>query len=304
MSKMLCQHSLDHHSVEQQPEFRHRHAPFGNLDIHELEYTMFGGEAEIRVPQLAGIYLVEINLGGQTSFVRDDGETAFGARQLCVINAGQRHIKRWRSDGRQIFLRISEARFNDVLGQMIDRPVQAPLSFDNAPMLIDSEAASLAQVVRLMFSELSRPAGAGSNSRATASAERLFLELMLETIPHNYSTLLRGDAPAPRPLHLRKAIDYLDSHASFDVTIDDIASASEIPVRTLQRAFRQTFDEPPMTYLKHLRLDRVRARLETGDVEGVTQVALECGFTHLGRFARDYRLRFGEAPSETFRRAR
>lgn len=304
MSKMLCQHSLDHHSVERQPAFRHRHANFGHLDIHELDYTMFGGGAEIRVPQLAGIFLVEINLGGQASVLRDEGETAFEARQLCVINAGQRHVKRWGTDGRQIFLRVSEARFNDVLSQMIDRPVQAPLSFDNAPLSIDREAASLAQVVRLMFSELSRPSGATPNQRAAASAERLFLELMLETIPHNYSPLLHPGAPAPRPQHVRKAVDFLDAHASSDLTIDDIASAAEVPVRTLQRAFRQAFDVSPMAYLKNLRLDRVRARLTAGDVESVTHIAFESGFTHLGRFSRDYRLRFGETPSETLRQAR
>lgn len=304
MSKMLCQHSLNHHSVERLPAFRHRHALYGNLDLHELEYKMFGGGAEIRVPELAGIFLVEINLGGQASVLRDEGETAFDPRQLCVINAGQRHIKRWRTDGRQIFLRIAEDRFNAVLSRMIDRPVQTPLSFDNAPMSIDGEAASLAQVVRLMFSELSRPSGAAPNQRAAASAEQLFLELMLETIPHNYSPVLQTGSPAPRPQHVRKAMEYLDAHAATDVTIDDIAAAADVPVRTLQRAFRQAFDVSPMTYLKHLRLDRVRARLKACDGDGVTAIAFECGFTHLGRFARDYRLRFGETPSETLRHAR
>jgi transcriptional regulator GlxA family with amidase domain len=33
----------------------------------------------------------------------------------------------------------------------------------------------------------------------------------------------------------------------------------------------------------------------------VTGVAFACGFQNLGHFARDYRLRFGELPSETLK---
>jgi len=34
---------------------------------------------------------------------------------------------------------------------------------------------------------------------------------------------------------------------------------------------------------------------------GVTKVALDCGFSHLGRFAAQYRAQFGELPSQTAR---
>lgn len=34
----------------------------------------------------------------------------------------------------------------------------------------------------------------------------------------------------------------------------------------------------------------------------VTQIALKCGFQNLGHFARDFRLAFGELPSDTLRR--
>ena len=36
----------------------------------------------------------------------------------------------------------------------------------------------------------------------------------------------------------------------------------------------------------------------------MTQIAMTWGFNHLGRFATDYRDRFGETPSETYRRGR
>jgi transcriptional regulator GlxA family with amidase domain len=62
-----------------------------------------------------------------------------------------------------------------------------------------------------------------------------------------------------------------------------------------------------MTYLKSFRLDKARQALQSGEVggaagaAGVTKVALDNGFSHLGRFARSYHARFGELPSATAR---
>jgi transcriptional regulator GlxA family with amidase domain len=53
-----------------------------------------------------------------------------------------------------------------------------------------------------------------------------------------------------------------------------------------------------MTYVRNLRLERVRAALLTS-AETTGMIALDAGFTHLGRFAAAYRERFGELPSST-----
>ena len=37
--------------------------------------------------------------------------------------------------------------------------------------------------------------------------------------------------------------------------------------------------------------------------ESVTEIAMQWGFTHMGRFSIEYRRRFGESPSETLSRA-
>jgi transcriptional regulator GlxA family with amidase domain len=60
-----------------------------------------------------------------------------------------------------------------------------------------------------------------------------------------------------------------------------------------------------MTYLRHLRLQRVGDELadasRTRSSAAVTTAASRWGFVHLGRFAQQYRQLFGEPPSQTLR---
>jgi transcriptional regulator GlxA family with amidase domain len=73
--------------------------------------------------------------------------------------------------------------------------------------------------------------------------------------------------------------------------------------RTIFKTFRQSRGYSPMAFLKQVRLDHARRMLLKSDSKtSVTAVALACGFHNLGHFARDYRARFGELPSETLGR--
>ena len=83
------------------------------------------------------------------------------------------------------------------------------------------------------------------------------------------------------------------------------ALAAEVGVstRSLQLAFRQYRSARPRQLLEDFRLDAVHARLYAAmPGDNVTQIALDCGITHLGRLASRYRARFGESPVATLRR--
>jgi AraC-like DNA-binding protein len=84
-----------------------------------------------------------------------------------------------------------------------------------------------------------------------------------------------------------------------------LASATGISSRTLNRVTRREAGLSPMALLREARLAQARLELENPRPgTTVTKVALDCGFTHLGRFSLDYARRFGESPSTTLRRAR
>ncbi|WP_256676870.1 helix-turn-helix domain-containing protein, partial [Pseudomonas sp. PICF6] len=99
--------------------------------------------------------------------------------------------------------------------------------------------------------------------------------------------------PDPRlPLVAQQARDYLHSHLSEDIGLDDLARVTGVDRFRLTRAFKAAFGLAPHAYLIQLRLARARRLLARG--ESAVAVAAILGFadqSHLGRwFQRAYRL--------------
>jgi transcriptional regulator GlxA family with amidase domain len=104
---------------------------------------------------------------------------------------------------------------------------------------------------------------------------------------------------------VRAAGELLRRHADEPVSIAALADELGISLRSLQLSFREVFGLSPRELLGRIRLETARERLLAADPsEQVTTIALDCGFTHLSRFAGAYHQAFGERPSETLRRRR
>jgi len=88
------------------------------------------------------------------------------------------------------------------------------------------------------------------------------------------------------------------------ILVADLCRAAGVSERTLRNAFHDVLGFSPKQYFLRHGLEEARHALErAGRVRGaVTQVATECGFFELGRFAGAYRQLFGERPSDTLRR--
>lgn len=137
---------------------------------------------------------------------------------------------------------------------------------------------------------------------AMALESELICALLLSQ-RHNYSEALANASNIATPALVRRAQDYLEANHHHAITATGLATALDTSVRSLSRGFRRHLSMSPMAYLRECRLQAARrALLEQGDGESVTQVALNCGFGHLSRFAVDYKKRFGECPSGSLRR--
>jgi AraC-like DNA-binding protein len=86
--------------------------------------------------------------------------------------------------------------------------------------------------------------------------------------------------------------------------LKEICAAIGVPERTLRGYCYKYLGTGPTHYLWLKRMDLVHRELLSADAKGmtVTKIATAHSFYELGRFSVDYRVLFGESPSETLRR--
>jgi AraC-like DNA-binding protein len=113
------------------------------------------------------------------------------------------------------------------------------------------------------------------------------------------------DAPGSTPLaaaRLASVEAWIDAHLDEPITMGRLCEVASVGDRSLQLAFAALRGVSPMRFVTERRLAAVRSRLTRAGVnDDVTRVAVEAGFSHLGRFAVLYRQTFGETPSQTLR---
>jgi len=92
----------------------------------------------------------------------------------------------------------------------------------------------------------------------------------------------------------------LENYAN-PVTLSEMSRVAGVSIRRMQEAVRSATGHTPTELLREVRLDAAHRVLRESDghVTTVAAVAHDCGIAHLGRFAAQYRQRFGCSPSAT-----
>jgi AraC-like DNA-binding protein len=99
---------------------------------------------------------------------------------------------------------------------------------------------------------------------------------------------------------LDRVCQYIQENTHNPITLTDLERVSCISRRNLHYAFQHHFKCTPMQWVRTQRLETARSMLmKAGSSLSVTTTAFLCGFNKASTFAHDYRLRFGELPSET-----
>jgi DNA-binding response OmpR family regulator len=93
-----------------------------------------------------------------------------------------------------------------------------------------------------------------------------------------------------------KAVVYIHSHYAEPITRSDVADFVGLSERHLTRCFRQEMGITPITYLNRYRINQAKVLLAAGK-KGITEVALDVGFSSSGYFTRVFRQEVGVAPS-------
>ncbi|MBY3212258.1 helix-turn-helix transcriptional regulator [Rhizobium laguerreae] len=287
----------------------------GNMPIaYRCNFVSVGEEVTVADCTYEGTILIrrEAPSDRMIVFLPMEGNASFeGMReQIYSVPARGTILEAGRAAGARLFgprrhfgLFVDQAKIVSHLTHMFERTISGDIDFHPHIDLMSGPGLVLQQIVSSLHRGLS---GNGPLQRSPLAASSLCdaaIYLLLESCPNRYSNELALPAPAPAPRHVKWAIDFMQEHIAEPISLSDIAFAAKVSVRTLQQGFRQFRQTTPMSYLQDLRMAAVhRDLLESDARQAIADVALKWGFMHPGRFAAEYRKRFGQLPSQTLKR--
>lgn len=155
--------------------------------------------------------------------------------------------------------------------------------------------------------ELDDPA-MGLDMEPDLTVQQIQLALITAVIqhtPNTYQELLQQKFSDEPGRIVREATQYMARHLHQHRDLGRLARALRVGERRLERAFKRYDREPPLTVWAEMAMDRAHWQIEHPTLTlTVAGVARAYGFDHEGRFAADYKNRFGRCPREALEEAK
>jgi AraC-like DNA-binding protein len=190
---------------------------------------------------------------------------------------------------------LPENRFHEIAEALFPETIALE---QNATRMIQRDRESIDRVRRLIQNLIADPTTHQDTEQISALIAEIISWIADSGDPRAGERLIGNQT---RGLIARRTRDFLNDKYRHPIPMEEICRGLGVSLRTLHRSFREYFDITPMQYLKILRLDNARRDLLVGNasVDSVTEIALNSGCAHLGRFSVEYRAHFGESPNET-----
>lgn len=252
---------------------------------------------------LDDILLISHLLEGRFTIRSSTAEVVAGPDDVFAYDPDARMTVDW-NDIRMAQVRIRRSAVERVAAELVgDDRGTLPLTFALARPTSHAKATHWKRLMQYVTGDVAANRSVHGSPLVMRHVQRLVIATALETFP-NSAVAAPGTRASAAPDAVRRACAYIEEHAGSDIDLTDVAHAAHVGPRALQRAFRRALDVTPLGYLRSVRLDRAHADLQTADPsDGATvgAIASRWGFGHPGRFAADYRLRYGRSPSDTLR---
>ena len=267
-------------------------------------YVRYGAAAQVRVPpeRRRDDFFIHLPLTGR-SRVENCAGGALCAPGQAVVSSPAGHLMYSEEQSDRITVSLTKSAMMGHLASLLGDAPRRALEFAPSIQLTSVEGRRFARHVNLLIADLDDPASA-RNSVLLGTYEQLLMTSLLLCQHNTYTDVLSRLEGSTAPRAVKRAIDYIEGNLTRSVTLADIVAASGSPGRTLLKHFHDHYGTSPMRHLRDARLGRIRQELlRTQSGKTVAEIAMDFGIQHGGRFATEYRRRFGETPSETARRA-
>lgn len=245
------------------------------------------------------------NGSGQLLLGRTEAE--FGQRSGVVFSSDRSRSLQFQGDCETRAVVLSYGGVAEHCAKLLGRELDRTLLFRTDFDLDAAAGQSWLRAVHYAASEFGNPYSLVRNvPAARQQLEQMLLTTLLLGHESNYSEALLRPQTAAAPFYVKRAEAFIEAHFAEPLSSADIAAHAGVSARSLQTGFQKYRSTTPMSFLRHIRLRRVHEVLLVADpsTATVTEIALSCGFGHMGEFGALYKRTFGVTPRETLWRGR
>jgi AraC-like DNA-binding protein len=247
--------------------------------------------------------------------VLDGGfEVAQGSRrariasdQMLIVSHPGTVVRHWRGTCDLLNLVVPRNSLQQCLQRDFGLGGAEQVEFEPLAVLDMADIPAAIGLLETIVADLNSGTSVFAQRPIAAHAERLLMLLLLKTTPHRHRSALDHSAAARiAPFYVRRAESHMQQHLASPLTIEELAAAAGVSVRTLYYGFGEFRNASPRRYLKQLRLAKARELLQAPlDRElKIGIIAGAVGYASASQFSRDYRMQFGETPAATLRSQR
>ena len=238
-------------------------------------------------------FLVQFVLEGEVHASIDGRRRRLGPGDAILIPPGCRFERR---SNRSVSLSVVvdsialRSRLAERVSAALDRPIDFQTKVATARNPLLAMAVAIDQALASGLAVVDGP--------ACNAMQRAFIDLLLDLQPHSYADDLVRDDRAVKSMRIETVRALVDRDPSAHLTVEDLASAAECSIRSLQANFAEYGATSPMDFVRRRRLALARARLLDPTCEDpIGAIAVAHGYRSASRFAADYQRLFGERPS-------
>lgn len=297
---LLCPHTLRIQGDPRDLGLAWYRAPLHSVELH---YFRYGVEAYIDTVT-GPSFLIELPLCGSGSTRHGDRVVdAVPGRAVVLAPRSTLHAE-FSSDCAKLLIVIPELAIRQQLKQILGYLPGDALRFAPDIDLERGSGPTLHRTIEFILGEI-RTLPPTQLSLYGLQLEQLLVRTLLTAHESNHSGAIGKERTEAEPAFVEAAERFMRAHLEEVASAADLACACGVSERALQAGFRRHRGYSATAALRDLRFTRARETLLAArrGTTSVASIATAFGFDELGRFAVEYRKRFGASPPATLRRA-
>lgn len=271
-----------------------KHRNFAELGLSSIRY---GNEVKIHCADLNDIYHFQVVTQGQCCWQFEEESLLLKPGQALMMNPHENMDISYSADCEKVIVKVPQAFINNLCLEQNKVIPNSGVLFERKVIELNKSLGFLSLMDAILHE-------ANDSEIDCLQLQPPYRNLLIRKLFQQFDNNTQNSQdPELNDRCFTTLLHHIESNIKQDISIEELANVAHISVRKVYNIFAKHYHITPKAFIKQSKLKHLRKEIVlNSDIRNVTEIALDYGFLHLGRFSSDYKKMFSELPSETLKR--